>query len=594
MTSVLKKKLPVNALFEGRVSVGGRRWVLDEADPRHALQLAQNHGIGTLSASILLRRGITFESASRFLQPTLRELMPDPSHLKDLDVGVERVLKAIQSKETLAVFGDYDVDGATATALLKSYFRDIGVSLRVYIPQRIEEGYGPTIPAMEQLAKEGTTTLLMVDCGTTAFEPLQEAANLGMDVIVIDHHMSQASLPVVTALINPNRLDESSPLTTLCAAGLSFIFIAGLHRRLRQEGWFDSRPEPDLRQYLDLVALGTVCDVMLLTGLNRAFVSQGLKVMARRSNPGLRALSDVAGLDDVPSAYHLGFLLGPRINAGGRVGCADYGSRLLSTQDPLEAQQLARDLDLYNKERQAIEILVLEEAITQVEAKGLDRHPVILVGQEGWHPGVIGIVAGRLKERYNRPTCVVGFDGDVGKGSGRSITGVNLGASMHVATHQGLLVAGGGHAMAAGFTVMKNQFDGFYAFLRDQLRQQVDSVDPIFDIDGTLTPSGATLELIRELKMLEPFGNGNPTPKFCIHKARVTYAEQVGVNHIRCTLEGEDGTRLKAMAFRALGTPLGDEILSRNNKAIQVAGTLKADTWNGRTTVTCFIEDVMG
>ena len=592
--TVARKRTPrTEALFEGQHSISGRRWVHDEVDPRLALQLAQNHGIGTLSASVLLRRGLTFETAGQFLQPTLRDLMPDPSHLKDLDAGVDRVVTALKSKETIAVFGDYDVDGATATAILRRYFDDIGASLRVYIPQRIEEGYGPTIPAMEQLAKEGTTTLLMVDCGTTAFEPLQEAKNLGMDVIVIDHHMSQASLPVATAVINPNRLDENSSLTHLCAAGLSFVFMVALHRRLRQEGWFEGQTEPDLRQYLDLVALGTVCDVMQLTGLNRAFVSQGLKVMARRGNPGLRALSDVAGLDDTPSAYHLGFLIGPRINAGGRVGCAEYGSRLLSTNDVLEAQQLARDLDLYNKERQAIESLVLEEAITQVESRGLDRHPVILVGQDGWHPGVIGIVAGRLKERYNKPTCVVGFDGDIGKGSGRSITGVNLGTAMHVATHQGLLAAGGGHAMAAGFTVMRNQFDAFYTFLCDQLRLQVANVDPVLEVDGILTPSGATLELIRELKMLEPFGNGNPTPKFCIHKARVTYAEPVGINHIRCSLEGEDGTRLKAMAFRALGTPLGDAILSRNNKPIQVAGTLKADTWNGRTTVTCFIDDVM-
>lgn len=585
---------PIQAyLFDGKISVGGRRWIFDDANPREALQLAQNHAIGTLAASILLKRGITFKTAQTFLQPTLRDLMPDPSHLKDLDTGVERIAKALKDGETLAVFGDYDVDGATATALLRRYFRDIGITLRVYIPQRIEEGYGPTIPAMQQLAKEGVTTLLMVDCGTTAFAPLEEAHRLGMDVVVIDHHMSQPALPVATAIINPNRLDESSPLTNLCAAGLGFVFLVALQRHLKQNRWFESRLEPDLMQYLDLVALGTVCDVMLLTGLNRAFVAQGLKVMARRGNPGLRCLADIAGVDDIPSAYHLGFLLGPRINAGGRVGRAEYGSRLLSTNDDLEAQQLARELDLYNKERQTIESLVLEEAIAQVERGGLDRHPIILVAQEGWHPGVIGIVAGRLKERYNRPTCVIGFDKDTGKGSGRSITGVNLGAAMHTACHHGLLVAGGGHAMAAGFTVMKDKLDQFYTFLKDTLRQQVANIEPTLELDGMLTPSGATLNLIKELKLLEPFGNGNPTPKFCIHKAKVTYAEQVGINHIRCTLEGEDGTRLKAMAFRALGTPLGDALLARTNKSIEVAGTLKADSWNGRHSVTCFIDDIM-
>lgn len=580
-------------LFDGKISVGSRRWIFDDVNPREALQLAQNHTIGTLAASILLKRGVTFKTAQAFLQPTLRDLMPDPSHLKDLDTGVERIAKALKNGETLAVFGDYDVDGATATALLRRYFRDIGITLRVYIPQRIEEGYGPTIPAMQQLTKEGVTTLLMVDCGTTAFVPLEEAHRLGMDVVVIDHHMSQPALPVATAIINPNRLDESSPLTNLCAAGLSFVFLVALQRHLKQNGWFESRPEPDLMQYLDLVALGTVCDVMLLTGLNRAFVAQGLKVMARRGNPGLRCLADIAGVDDIPSAYHLGFLLGPRINAGGRVGRAEYGSRLLSTNDDLEAQQLARELDLYNKERQTIESLVLEEAIAQVERGGLDRHPIILVAQEGWHPGVIGIVAGRLKERYNRPTCVIGFDKDTGKGSGRSITGVNLGAAMHTACHHGLLVAGGGHAMAAGFTVMKDKLDQFYTFLKDTLRQQMANIEPTLELDGMLTPSGATLNLIKELKLLEPFGNGNPTPKFCIHKAKVTYAEQVGINHIRCTLEGEDGTRLKAMAFRALGTPLGDALLARTNKSIEVAGTLKEDSWNGRHSVTCFIDDIM-
>lgn len=580
-------------LFDGKASVSGRRWVFNETNSREALQLAQNHNIGTLAASILLKRGITFQTASSFLKPTLRDLMPDPSHLKDMDTGVDRISRAIHNAENLAVFGDYDVDGATATAVLKRYFRDIGVPLRVYIPQRIEEGYGPTIPAMQQLAKENITTLLMVDCGTTAFAPLEEAANLGMDVVILDHHMSQASLPPVTALINPNRIDENSPLTNLCAAGLAFVFLVALNRRLRQDGWFSSRPEPDLRQYLDLVALGTVCDVMLLTGLNRAFVTQGLKVMAHRTNTGLRHLSDIAGLNDTPSAYHLGFLLGPRINAGGRVGRAEYGSRLLSTIDDLEAQQLARELELYNKERQAIEALVLEEAIAQIENRRLEQHPIILVGQDGWHPGVIGIVAGRLKERYNRPVCVVGFEAGTGKGSGRSITGVNLGAAMHAACHQGLLVAGGGHAMAAGFTVMREKFENFYTFLKDTLKKQIESVDPVLEIDGILTPAGATLSLAQEIKLLEPFGNGNPTPKFCIHKARVTYAEPVGVNHIRCNLEGEDGTRLKAMAFRALGTPLGDTILARSNKSIEVAGTLKIDTWNGRHTITCFIEDIM-
>lgn len=580
-------------LFEGRKSIHGKRWLLQEQNPRDTLAISQRFKISDLMASMLLKRGLDIDSAAPFLDPTLRHYMPDPSHLKDMDKGVERLIKALQNKEKIAIFGDYDVDGATSSALLCRYLRDVAYEPKIYIPQRLEEGYGPNTPALQSLKRDGYNLVIMVDCGTTAFEPLTAAAEMGQDIIVVDHHISQAALPPAAAIINPNRLDEDSPLTSLCAAGLAFMFVAAVNRSLRNQGWFQNRPIPDLMGYLDLVALGTVCDVMSLTGLNRAFVAKGLEVMTRRENLGLRALADVAGVYDRPGTYHLGFIIGPRINAGGRVGKADYGARLLSTLDGIEAHHLAQQLNEYNTDRKEIEQFVQEEALHQVESRNLDRHPIIVVGNEGWHPGVIGIVAGRLKEKYHRPVCVVGFDGDMGKGSGRSIHGVNLGNVMHTATHKGLLEYGGGHAMAAGFTVKRDQYDAFYAYLIDQLKEQVNNVDPVLELDAVLTPSGATIELVEEFKRLEPCGTGNYAPKFCMHRARVTYAERIGVNHLRCSLLGEDGSRVKAMAFRSLDTPLGNLLMARNGQYIEVAGTLKVDIWNGRKNVTFFIEDAL-
>lgn len=589
--------LPIDSLaplFAGNLSALSKKWYEKPADSRTSLVLSQLFNLSPFVGRLLAARQLTPETAGDYLNPTLKQLMPDPSHLKDLDKGIARVVKAIQSQEKIAVFGDYDVDGATASALFKRYFQDAELDLTVYIPQRIEEGYGPNIPALTQLKEQGHTVIIMVDCGTTAFEAVAHAKAIGLDVIIIDHHMSAPLLPDVAALINPNRIDESSPLTTLCAAGLSFIFLVALHRALRSTGWFGNDGNRlDLREYLDLVALGTVCDVMPLTQLNRAFVTQGLKILSRRSNLGLKALADIAGVEESPSAYHLGFILGPRINAGGRVGKASFGSRLLSSRDPLETQHLARELDQLNKERQEIELAVLEQATTQVLQKGLDRNPLILVGDEGWHVGVIGIVAGRLKERFQKPVCVVGFEADVGKGSGRSITGVNLGSAMHLACQKGLLVNGGGHAMAAGFTVMKDQFADFENFLCNHLAADVANIEPRLDLDAVLSPAAATVDFLNELSLLEPYGNGNPTPRFALHKIRLTGVERVGVNHLRAFAYGEDGTRLKVMAFRSFETELGDQMLRLQGRLLALAGTLKLDKWNGRQEVTFILEDLM-
>lgn len=579
------------------LSATGKLWHIKNPDERILLGLSQQYNLPEIVARLLVNRGITLETASSYLQPTLRDLLPDPSLLLDMDKSVARTLYAIENKQPIVVYGDYDVDGATASALLRRYFRDIGYPIQLYIPDRIEEGYGANPEALETLSKQGQKLILMVDCGTTAFEPLAHAQTMGLDVIVLDHHTAQPALPESVGVINPNRLDQNlgdyEYLRYLCAAGVSFLFLIALQRALRQKGWFTNRPEPDLLQYLDLVALGTVCDVMPLIGLNRAFVSQGLKILKRRQNLGLSTLADIASVQETVSTYHLGFILGPRINAGGRVGQANLGSLLLTTDDKIEAQKIANSLNQFNLQRQEIEKQVLEEAIEQIETQSLHNHPVLLVGADGWHPGVIGIVASRLKERYNRPACVVGFENEIGKGSGRSITGVELGTAMHVAVHQSLLEKGGGHAMAAGFTVHKNKYDEFHNFLNEHLGRQIDGITPTLKLDGYLSIQGATQELLETIQHLEPFGNGNTAPKFAFNQVRVNYLDVVGETHFRCQLIDESGNRLKAMAFRAKDTPLGQYLEATKGQWIQVAGTLKLDSWQGSTNVSFTIEDAM-
>lgn len=580
-------------LLNSKYSVSGKIWQFRPCDERQALAITQRHELSATVGQLLSTRGVSLDNVESFLEPTLRHLMPDPSHLKDMDSAIDRVIKALKNKEKISVFGDYDVDGGTSCALLHRYFSLLGQSVRIYIPDRIDEGYGPNNEAMQTLKDEGSAVVLMVDCGTTAFEPLAFAKSLGLDVIVIDHHTAQPALPEAYALINPNRLDQESPLKHLCAAGLSFIFLVALQRALREQNWFEGKTEPDLLQLLDLVALGTVCDVMPLTGLNRAFVSQGLKVAKWRQNIGLTALADVAGLKEAPTAYHLGFLLGPRVNAGGRVGEATLGAHLLSTNDEAQARTMAQRLDILNRERQQIEATVLEEAIYLVETTDLISKPILLVKGDGWHPGVIGIVASRLKERYARPSCVISFTEEMGKGSGRSVSGIDLGTAMHAATHQGLLVHGGGHAMAAGFTVTRALYDDFYAFLLQRLSADMKNILPTLEIDVSITLNGVTTDLLQSLSCLEPFGAGNPTPKFMIQNVRIAYAEIFGNDHVRCTLLSEDGARQKAIAFRVAQQPLGKALLTAKNQLKHVVGTLRLDTWGGRNETVVYIDDLM-
>ncbi len=466
----------INALLGITQSVTGRFWRERERDDRVALALAQHLNLDEVVGRVLAGRGVTPDSSAQFLKPTLKEHLPDPSQFRDMERAAERLAKAIMSNEQVAVFGDYDVDGATSSALLKRFFDAVGGQLVIYIPDRILEGYGPNAPALIRLQAEGAKVAVTVDCGTTAHAPLAEGKAAGLDIIVVDHHQAEPQLPDVFALVNPNRLDESGACGQLAAVGVAYLLVIALNRKLRQSGWYrDGRSEPDLLQWLDLVALGTICDVVPLTGLNRALVTQGLKVMARRGNPGLVALADVAGVQDRPGSYHAGYILGPRVNAGGRVGRSELGARLLSTDDAGEAQEIAAELDRYNQERRAIEAMVEEQAIAATDASlsGGTPGPVIMAIGVNWHPGVIGIVASRLRERYRRPAFVIAVANGVGKGSGRSIPGVDLGAVVTAAKQAGLLVNGGGHKMAAGITVDESRLPELCDFFASRLESIV-------------------------------------------------------------------------------------------------------------------------
>lgn len=575
-------------------SYGGRRWVLRAGDERQAMTMSQRLGLPEIVGRVLAARGVSPEEADRFLSPTLKELLPDPSHLRDMDRAVQRLVQALKEDETIAVFGDYDVDGATSSALLMRFLRAAGADPVLYIPDRMTEGYGPNAPALLSLRERGVSVVITVDCGITAFVPLQAAADAGLDVIVVDHHEAEPRLPAAAAVINPKRLDDASPHKHMAAVGVAFLLVVAVNRALRAMGWFGPhRAEPNLMDWLDIVALGTVCDVVPLTGVNRALVTQGLKVMARRGNPGIAALSDVAGIKERPDAYHLGYVLGPRVNAGGRVGQSDLGSRLLWTDSAEEAVALALRLHEYNLDRQEIEAAVLFEAIEQAESAADDGSPLIMVSGENWHPGVIGIVASRLKERYARPACVVALDGGLAKGSGRSVAGLDLGRAVIAAREAGLLEAGGGHAMAAGFSLKPEKLPEFRAFLAERLRNQLDGGDlsPTLEVDGAVALSGVTPDLLGLIDRVGPFGAGNEQPRFVIPNVRVGKADVVGSGHVRAFLTTPGGGRLKAIAFKCVDTDLGVALLGSAGMAMHVAGTLRLDTWNGRNECQLVIDD---
>ena len=601
MTAIPASAEPRAGFLGVERSFGGKRWESRLTDERLALTLAQRLDLPELIGRVLAARSVGLEQAPGFLEPRLRDLLPDPSHLKDMDAAVARLLRALQGGEAIAVFGDYDVDGATSAAVLQRFLRSVGADLRVYIPDRLTEGYGPNAPALRRLKAEGIAVVVTVDCGIVAFEALQAAADDGLDVIVVDHHAAETRLPPAAAVVNPNRLDDDSPHGQLAAVGVTFLLLVALNRALREAGWYrqTGRAEPDLRRLLDLVALGTVCDVVPLTGLNRAFVAQGLKILAERRNAGLAALSDVAGIDERPGTFHCGFVLGPRVNAGGRVGEAGLGAALLATDDADRARGLAERLDAYNAERRAIEAEVLDAALAQVEeaasaAQGAARGAgLVLAAGEGWHPGVIGIVASRLKDRFGLPALVIALKDGLGKGSGRSVPSVDLGANVIAARQAGLLIDGGGHPMAAGLTVDAAALPELRAFLDERLAKRIAAIDyrPAMGFDAVLQPGAASAELLEALARVGPFGVGNAEPRFALPAVRVVRPQVVGENHVRCQLAGADGSRLKGIAFRALDGPLGTALLQASSLPLHIAGKLRADSWAGPDAVQFIVED---
>ena len=566
-------------------SLTGRRWTgpTAEAD-RQAEALAQQTRLPLPLCRILAARGVAPQDAAAFLAPSVRDLLPDPLTLRDMAPAAGRLLRALDRRERIAIFADYDVDGGSSAALLIVWLRFFGLVPTLYIPDRIDEGYGPNIPAMAALAAQHDL-ILCVDCGTLSHDPI--AAASAADVVILDHHLALETLPAALAIVNPNRQDEDGTLAHLCAAGVVFLLLVEANRRLKAAG----HATPDLMAFLDLVALATVADVAPLTGVNRAFVRQGLKIMARRDRPGLRALADVARMDQAPTPYSLGFLLGPRVNAGGRIGQADLGARLLATDNDQEAAALAARLDQLNTDRREVTERVREAALAQAEARGLEA-PLVWAAGEGWHPGVVGIVAARLKEAANRPSVVIGFDGDDGKGSARSVPGVDLGAAIQRLAAEGMITKGGGHKMAAGLSLTRAQLAPAMERLSDLLaRQGAGAVGPLdLRIDGLLTTGAATVALVEEIENAGPFGSAAPAPRFAFAKVSVS-PRRIGDSHLKLTLSDGSGPGLDAIAFGAFDGPLGPALETPGHRRFHVAGKLELNHWNGRTRVQLRLDD---
>lgn len=567
-------------------SLTGRKWLGPTVELERAAELiVQDTDLPRALAQVLARRGVGAQEAASFLAPQLRDLMPDPRSLKDMERASARIVRALDGRERVAIFADYDVDGGTSAALLIDWFRALGHDATLYVPDRIDEGYGPNAPAMEMLAADHSL-IICVDCGTLSHEAL--AAATGTDIIVLDHHLGGETLPPALAVVNPNRQDETGDLAHLCAAAVVFLTLVDAGRILRERG----DKGPDLISMLDLVALATVADVAPLIGVNRAFVVQGLKIMARRARIGLVALSDVGRLDTAPKAYHLGFVLGPRINAGGRIGQADLGARLLSCRDPHEASALAEKLDMLNSERRAIEEEVRAAALAQAEERGFDA-PLVWAAGEGWHAGVVGIVASRLKEATGRPAVVIGFDGDEGKGSGRSVSGIDLGASIQRLAMDGMIEKGGGHKMAAGLSLSREQLEPAMARLSELLdKQGAGALGPSdLKLDGALMPGAANQHLVEQLDDAGPYGASAAGPRFAFPDCVIHFAKQIGTGHLKITFSEGTGPRLEAIAFGAFDTALGPTLQNHGGARFHLAGRLELNTWQGRTSVQLRLDD---
>lgn len=588
-------------------SILGRTWHQKSFNERHATAIYQRFQLSETLSNLLSAREISLDEIENFLEPKIKTALPNPFDLGDVDKGVAHVIDAIKKNKKITIFADYDVDGATSAATLKRFFREVGIEVNIYIPDRVLEGYGPNSQALLNLKKTGTDLVITVDCGTVAFKPLEDAAAAGLEIIVIDHHLGVLEKPDAIAVINPNLLQETFPHKNLCAAGVSFLFAVAINKQLREEGFYSQRKEPNLLNLLDLVALGTVCDVMPLTGLNRAFVSAGLKVLKQRKNLGLREICDLAGLDEEPSAYHLGFIIGPRINAGGRVGKSDLGARILSSENEEEVKAIALQLENFNKQRKEIEIQVLDEAVKALESgAGGFKHsdPVIFAVSKNWHQGVIGIVASRLKDLYNKPVAVIAIDdeGKKGKASCRSISGIDFGGEILKARLEGLLIEGGGHAMAGGFSVLPEKISELQEFFNKNLGEKITELtaEKTAEFDISLDLAQVNIELLKELAKLEPFGVGNMRPKFILRDVQKIKSNLIGKTqeHISCIFSSKSSVgfsgQIQAVAFRCANNALGAILLDpKSTKPMSLVGTLNINSWMGVEKVQMLIEDVI-
>jgi len=589
-------KLDFENKMEQNKSLGGNIWTMTKADERLAELMVQRYRVPYIAARVMASRGVGIDEVPVFTEPKLQSLMPNPFVMKDMEKAAKRIAEAIVGHQKLAIIGDYDVDGATSTSVLRLFLESVGCVPEVHIPER-DEGYGPSRQAVDDFRAQGAEVLVTVDCGTTAFDVLEYAAEQGMDVIVLDHHEAEVRLPKIYAVVNPKRLDEENNypyLRYMAAVGVVFMTVVAVNRELREQRFYGGGvAEPNLIQWLDLVALGTVCDVVPLKGLNRAYVRQGLKIMANRQNIGLTALLDKSGITDAPSAFHLGYVLGPRINACGRVGEAHLGNKLLCCKDSYQADLLAEKLNEFNIQRKDIESYVMLSAIETLEGSP-QEYPIAFVSGKDWHQGVIGIVAGKLKERYNVPAFVMSIEADEVKGSARSIPQIDLGALIIAAKEKGIITKGGGHTMAAGFSLEEDKLEEFRRFVGQYVVEHIggEAITPVLEIDASLDAAGATVELADSLAQLEPFGAGNAEPKLMLRQVKVSKAALVGVGHVRCVLSSSNGGGVKAMAFRCADNDIGQALLTSKGEVFDVAGVLRKDNWMGRNNVQFIIDDI--
>ena len=577
-----------------RFSVSGKNWLFKKFDSSDVTKFSENYSLTEIVAKLLSIRKKNIKDINLFLNPKIKDLLPNPFHLKDMKNAVDRIYNAIIKGEIIGIFGDYDVDGAASTALMTRYFLAINQKVQTYIPDRQKEGYGPSAEGFNNLIKIGAKIIFTVDCGTLSFEPIKFAQSKNVDVIVLDHHQSDVKLPNACAIINPNRYDDASDLTYLCASGVCFIFLIALNKKLRDEDWFNKNKidEPDILNFLDLVSLATVCDVVPLIGLNRAIVKQGLKIIKRRSNLGLKTLYDLCEIESQPTTFDLGYKLGPRINAGGRVGNASHGAELLTSDDPQKTYQIAVDLNKSNKERQSIELLLSEKIFS--ELKNFHNHPVLVLSGNNWHEGIIGIIASRIKEKYNKPTILISLNKDIGKGSARSVVGFDIGSQIIKAVQLNILEKGGGHKMAGGFVIKKEKIPLFRELLIKNYEKLNVNISKSLNIylDSVIAPSALNEKFFEEINYLGPFGSGNSEPKFVIENIKVISSNIVGNNHIKSILIGKDGSKFKSIAWNAKNSPLEPLLNAKNKKRINIAGKMTLNEWRGEKNIEFTIEDI--